>query len=299
MVIIGGGPAGITAAIYALRANKKVLIIEKEVIGGKIVSSPLIENYPGIIQTKGAELSESLYEQIKQLGGEIKFQEATGILEKGERKEVITTKESYPCYTVVIATGTKYRKLGINKEEDFIGKGISFCAVCDGFFYREKLVAVVGGGNTAVANALELSNVCQKVYIFQILDHLTAEPILTEQLKNKENIEIWYQTSIRELIGKEKLTGVTVEKQGQKKTIEIDGLFLAIGQLPENDVAGKNIEKDKDGYILVDVENSTNQKGIFAAGDCVSKQIRQLTTATSEGTIAALNAIMYIDGIKK
>lgn len=296
IIIIGGGPAGITAGIYALRANKKILILEKTGIGGKIISSPLIENYPGIKEIKGLELSENLYKQIIELGGEIKNEEVIKIEDQGKIKKVITKNETYECIAIIIATGTQYKTLGLEKEEQFIGKGISFCAVCDGNFYKGKAVAVIGGGNTAITNALELTNICEKVYIIQISDSLTAEPILINQLKEKQNVEILYKTSIKRIIGEEKLSGIEIEKNGQNSILTIDGVFVSIGQIPETNIAKQaKIEVNQEEYINVNENYMTNQKGIFAAGDCTSKKVRQLTTAVNDGTIAALTAIEYIN----
>lgn len=299
IIIIGAGPAGITAAIYALRANKKVLIIEKEVIGGKIASAPLIENYPGIKEIKGAELSETLYEQVLQLGGEILLQEVVQIKAENNNKVVITKDKSYETLAVIIATGTKYKTLEIEKESDFIGKGISFCATCDGFFYKNKIVAVIGGGNSAIANALELANICQKVYVIQILENLTGEPILIKRLKEKNNIEVRYHAAVKELIGKEKLEGIKIQEKDKSVTLSVDGVFLSIGQIPETNIAKDIIQTSKENYIKVNQEMMTNKEGVFSAGDCNNKKVRQLTTAINDGTIAALSAIAYIENFKK
>lgn len=300
MIIVGGGPAGITAAIYGLRANKKVLVLEKEAVGGKIISSPLVENYPGIEEVKGAELSEKLYKQVTNFGGEIIPEEVIEIREKDKIKEVITKNRKYQSYTVILATGTKYKKLGLEKEENLIGRGISFCAVCDGLFYKNKKVAVIGGGNTAVANVLELANICQKVYLIQLLENLTAEPILIRKLQEKENIEVLYQTKVTKILGEEKVTGIEIEKAEKTEKLILDGIFLAIGQIPETEIIEeKLIKKDRFKYIQVNEDYMTNQKGIFAAGDCVSKKVRQLTTAINDGTIAALSAVEYINQMEK
>lgn len=293
IIIIGAGPAGICAAIYALRANQKTLIIEKETVGGKIASSPLIENYPGIKAIKGPELSEQLEDQIKQLGGKLEFGEVMDIQNKGKEKIVITKNKTHKAKAIILALGTKYKKLGLPEEEKLLGKGISFCATCDGFFYREKTVAVIGGGNSAMANALELANICQKVYVIQNLDHLTAEPMLIDQIKPKENIEIITQTSIKQIQGEEKVTGIVIEEKGKEKRLTLDGMFLSIGQIPETEIVSPLIKRDENGYIITNEQQMTNSEGIFAAGDCVKKNIRQLTTAVSDGTIAALSAIEY------
>ncbi len=298
VLIIGGGPAGMTAAIYALRANKTVLIMEKEVIGGKITSSPLIENYPGIQEIRGIDLSEQLQEQVTKLGGEIRMEEALRIEEDGKEKVVITKTGSYRGKTVIVATGTRYKMLGLEKEKNFLGKGISFCATCDGFFYKGKTVAVIGGGNTALTNALELANICQKVYVLQMLDYLTAEPILIKRIQEKKNVEVIYGISITSWIGEEKIEGVEVEKAGKKEIIKVDGVFLAIGQIPETKVVVSMLHTNEKEYIEANANRSTNIEGVFAAGDCVSKPVRQLTTAVSDGTIAAISAITYIDHLK-
>lgn len=293
IIIIGAGPAGICAAIYALRANQKTLIIEKETIGGKIASSPLIENYPGIKAIKGPELSEQLEEQIKQLGGKIEFGEVMDIQNKGKEKIVITKNKTHKAKAIILALGTKYKTLGLPEEEKFLGKGISFCATCDGFFYRQKTVAVIGGGNSAMANSIELANICQKVYVIQKLDHLTAEPMLIDQIRQKENIEIMTQASVKEIQGEEKLTGIVIEEKGKEKRLTLEGMFLSIGQIPETEIVSHLVKRDENGYIVTNEQKMTNSEGIFAAGDCVKKNIRQLTTAVSDGTIAALSAIEY------
>lgn len=293
IIIIGAGPAGICAAIYALRANQKTLIIEKETIGGKIASSPLIENYPGIKAIKGPELSEQLEEQIKQLGGKIEFGQVIDIQNKGKEKIVITKNKTHKAKAIILALGTKYKTLGLPEEEKFLGKGISFCATCDGFFYRQKTVAVIGGGNSAMANSIELANICQKVYVIQKLDHLTAEPMLIDQIRQKENIEIMTQASVKEIQGEEKLTGIVIEEKGKEKRLTLDGMFLSIGQIPETEIVSHLVKRDENGYIVTNEQKMTNSEGIFAAGDCVKKNIRQLTTAVSDGTIAALSAIEY------
>lgn len=299
MIIIGGGPAGVTVSIYGLRANQNVLLIEKEIIGGKVASSPLIENYPGIGKIKGIELSENFEQQVTNLGGEVIQKEVIAIQGKEKIKKVKTKEGIYEGQTIILALGTKYKKLGIENEDKLIGKGISFCAVCDGFFYKNKTVAVIGGGNTAIANALELANLCPKVYVLQKLDHLTAEPILINQLKEKKNVEILYDVSVRKFIGEQVLTGLEMERNEKKEILEVEGVFLAIGQIPETNFVKDSINMDEAGYILVDQDCRTNQTGIFAAGDCVSKKIRQLTTAVNDGTIASLSAIQYLEQYPK
>lgn len=295
ILIIGGGPAGICAAIYALRANKKVLLLEKEVVGGKIISTPFIENYPGILEIKGMDLSENLNKQVIAFGGEIKMEKVIKIEQIQNKQQVITTSGKYIASAIILATGTKYKRLGIENEEKWIGKGISFCATCDGFFYQNKVVAVIGGGNTAVVNALELAANCKKVYLIQVLEKLTAEPILINQLEEENKVEVFYQTSVKSYIGEEKLEGIELQKGEKIEKLSVEGVFLAIGQIPENDFIEGFIQTNQDGYIKVDTDFRTNQKGVFAAGDCIEKQVRQLTTAVNDGTIAALKAIEYLN----
>lgn len=299
IIVVGAGPAGICSAIYAMRAGKKVLILEKEVIGGKVSSSAIIENYPGIEEIRGAELSDKLWEQVKKLGGEIKIEEVIHIKEIGEEKEVVTKENNYMCDVVILALGTKYRRLGLENEEKFIGKGLSFCAVCDGFFYKDKIVAVVGGGNSAISNAIELSQVCKKVYVLQNLDYLTGEAISIKQLEEKENVEIKYHTTVKRLLGEERLNSIEVEENGKIEILEIDGMFVSIGQIPETTMVKNEVEMDIEEYIKIDEKGRTSKEGIFSAGDCVEKEIRQLTTAVSDGTIAALNAVRYLEDKEK
>ena len=290
-IIIGAGPAGLTAAIYLLRASKKVLIIEKESIGGQISSSPLVENYPGFIKISGSELSNNLFEQVTNLNGEFTIEEVKKITKD---KKVITDETTYQAKSIIIATGCKHRRLNIENEEDLIGNGVHFCVSCDGAFYKDKTVVVVGGGNSAIINALSLSDICKKVYIIQNLDHLTAEKKLIEQLDNKNNIEIILSSILTKYHTlNEELTKVTI-KTKEEKEIKTDGVFLSIGLIPANEIFKDIITLDQYGYI--ESENmKTNIEGIFVAGDCRTKSVRQVTTATSDGTIAAINAITYLN----
>lgn len=290
IIIIGAGPAGLTAGIYALRANKKVKILEKEGIGGQMASSPLIENYPGIKGISGSELASNLYEQIISLGGEVELETVTKII-PGKVKKVITEDNEYEAKAVIIAVGAKYRLIGLENEEDFIGNGISFCVACDGAFYKNKTVAVIGGGNSAIINALSLSDICKKVFVIQNLSDLTGEKILGEKLKQKPNVEIIYDAVVTKLNGNEDLESIEINND---KVIHIDGMFISIGQVPQNDFVKDILELNNYNYIESD-NCDTKLDGIYAAGDCRSKLIRQITTATSDGTIASLNAIKYID----
>lgn len=294
IIIVGCGPAGLTAAIYALRANKKVLILEKDNIGGQITSSLKVENFPGFKQISGNDLMNNLYEQAIDLGCEINIEEVIKIKD-GKIKTVITDENEYETKSLIIATGCKNRLLGIDREEEFIGNGISFCVACDGAFYRDKVVAVIGGGNSAVINALSLSEICKKVYLIQNLDFLTAEDMLKERIKEKNNIEIMYNSKVVKLIGDDELKSIEISGK-EDKSIAIDGMFISIGQIPQNDIFKGIIDLNEQNYIK-SIECLTNKEGIFVAGDCREKKIRQLTTAAGDGTIAALEAINYLNNL--
>lgn len=296
IIIVGCGPAGMTSAIYALRNGKSVLILEKETIGGQISSSPLIENYPGYTSISGAELSNNLYEQVLSLGGEIELEEVTEI-KVGKEKEVIAGNKTYLCDAIIIATGAKHRLLGLENEIELIGNGIHFCVACDGAFYKDKIVAVIGGGNSAITNALSLSDICKKVYIIQNLDHLTAEKKLINKLNEKENIEIYYNSKVIKINGEDELENIIINKEDKEIELKLEGMFISIGLTPQTDFV-KNIIKLNDyNYIESDNNCSTNIKGIFVSGDVRNKKVRQLTTAVNDGTIAALEAIEYIDNL--
>lgn len=294
IIIVGCGPAGLTAAIYALRANKKILILEKDNIGGQITSSLKVENFPGFKQISGNDLMNNLYEQAIDLGCEINIEEVIKIKD-GKIKTVITDENEYETKSLIIATGCKNRLLGIDREEEFIGNGISFCVACDGAFYKDKVVAVIGGGNSAVINALSLSEICKKVYLIQNLDFLTAEDMLKERIKEKNNIEIMYNSKVVKLIGDDELKSIEVSGK-EDKIIAIDGMFISIGQIPQNDIFKGIIDLNEQNYIK-SIECLTNKEGIFVAGDCREKKIRQLTTAVGDGTIAALEAIDYLNNL--
>lgn len=293
IIIIGCGPAGMTAGIYAARANRKVLIIEKEAIGGQISSSPLVENYPGYKEISGSELANNMFEQVTALGVNVELDEVKKI-EHGKIKKVITLDNVYEAKAVIIATGSRYKLLGLKNEENLIGNGIHFCVACDGAFFKDKTVAVIGGGNSAVINAITLSDICKKVYVIQIIDKLTAESTLAEKLKEKENVEIILNAKVTELIGEDNLQAIKVKALDDVKEIRLDGMFISIGLTPQSDFVKELLPINKYGYI--ESNNCVTEKdGIFVAGDCRDKQIRQLTVATSDGTTAALNAIEYLN----
>lgn len=290
VIIVGCGPAGMTSAIYLARANKKVLILEKETIGGQMASSPLIENYPGYSSISGSELANNMFEQLSNLGVEIELEEVKEI-KPGKKKEVITESSSYEAKSVIIATGCKYRLLGLENEEELIGKGIHFCVACDGAFYKNKEVAVIGGGNSAVINAITLSDICKKVYVIQNLEYLTAEEILINKLKEKENVEIILGNIVNKINGKEELESIEINGN---KLIKLDGMFISIGLIPQSEFVKDILKINKYGYIESN-DCITDIEGIFVAGDCRDKKVRQVTVATSDGTVAATNAIEYLN----
>ena len=293
IIIIGGGPAGLTAAIYAGRANKKVLVIEKGTFGGQITSSPKVENIPGFISVTGNEFAEQLIAQAMALDAEIECMEAKKII-PGNPHRVICDDGEFEGKSVIIATGTKHRLLGLDKEEDFIGEGISFCAVCDGAFYEGKTVGVVGGGNSALQEAILLSETSEKVYVIQNLDFLTGEEKLQKTVEERENIEVILGTVVDGLLGEDEFKGVSLSGKDGKKELFLDGLFVAIGLIPQNEEFSDIITLDERGYVASGEECLTNVPGIFVAGDCRQKKIRQVATAAADGAVAALAACSYI-----
>ena len=298
IVIIGGGPAGLTAALYARRANKSVLVIEKGTFGGQITYSPKVENIPGFLQVTGNEFAEKLVEQVLEQGAEVECAEVTGI-RSGDTKTVITDSGEFEAKAVIIATGAKHRMLGLEKEQQYVGEGISFCAVCDGAFYENKTVAVIGGGNSALQEAILLSDLAKKVYVIQNLDFFTGEKKLSAQLMARENVEIILGTTVEALKGDSTLTGITVKKtsDGTVTDIDLDGMFVAIGLIPQNEIFTGTIDLDNYGYVNANEDCVTNQAGIFTAGDCRKKKIRQVATAAADGAVAAMAACDYIDSL--
>lgn len=295
IIVIGGGPAGLTAAIYARRANKSVLVIEKGSFGGQITFSPKVENIPGFSEVTGNEFAEKLVEQALGLDAEVECAEVLEI-KQGDVKTVVTDSGEFEAKTVIVATGAKHRMLGLPREEEFVGEGISFCAVCDGAFYAGRDVAVIGGGNSALQEAILLSDLANKVYVVQNLDFLTGEQKLQEKLSAKENVEIILGHTVKGIIGDNTLTGITIaDSNDNEKQLDIDGMFVAIGLIPQNEAFEGVINLDERGYVASDENCLTNADGIFVAGDCRSKKIRQVATAAADGAVAALAACDYLD----
>ena len=300
MIIVGGGPAGLTAAIYGLRAGKSVLVIEKNGFGGQIAYSPKVENIPGTISISGSEFADKLTEQAMNLGADVELENVVSVEDKGEVK-VVTTEEgsTYEGKTVILAVGVKHRTLGLDGEQELIGKGISFCAVCDGAFYAGQDTVMVGGGNSALQEALLLSEVCRKVTVVQNLPFFTGEKKLSDALQTKENVEILFSTLV---CGYEEkngmLTGVRVRTQsGEESVIPADGVFLAVGLIPENDAFAALAQLDERGYFDAGENCATATAGVYVAGDCRRKEIRQVTTAAGDGAVAAMAACRYLDQV--
>ena len=299
IAIIGGGPAGLVAALYARRANKTAVVLEKATFGGQITFSPKVENIPGFLSVTGNEFAEKLVEQVLEQGADVEMCEVLEVRD-GEIKTVLTDAGEFSARTIIVATGAKHRTLGLENEEKFIGEGISFCAVCDGAFYQGKGVAVIGGGNSALQEAILLSDVAKSVTVVQNLDFLTGEAKLQEQLYAKENVKIILGATVKKYLGDTELRGIAIEdaKTGEKSDIALDGLFLAVGLVPQNGVFEGVIELDERGYIKAGEDTLTSAKGIFAAGDCRTKRIRQVATAAADGAVAAVSACDFVDALK-
>lgn len=297
IVIIGAGPAGLTAAIYALRANKSVLVLEKESFGGQITYSPKVENYPGFNEISGAELGEKLVDQALNLGAEIELDTVVAIKNPGSYKIVQCEHGEYQAKAVIIAAGSHHRQLGLAREDEFTGNGVSYCALCDGAFYKDRAIAVIGGGNTALQDAVLMADQCSKVTIIQNLGFCTGEERLLEILKGKKNVEFLYNTVVEELEGEEQLSSIMLRDLEHEKTYRftVDGIFVAIGQQPENKAFESVCKLDEQGFIIADESTVTSTPGIYAAGDCRTKKVRQVVTATGDGATAAMNACRFVE----
>ena len=293
IIIVGAGPAGLTAALYAARANKKILMFEAKVPGGQIVNAHIVSNYPGISSISGADYATNLLNQVLDLGVEIKYETVISI---DEDKNVTTNNGKYQAKAIILATGVDNRKLRIENEEKLVGKGISYCATCDGNFYKDKVVAVVGGGNTALEDAIYLSNIVKKVYIIHRRDEFRGESKLVSELKDKKNVEFIYNSIVTQINGIDKVDSVLIkDNDNNEKQLQIDGLFIAVGQEPKNLIFKDVIDIDENGYIVSIDDVHTNKKGIYVAGDAREKLLRQLTTAVSDGSIAATVAIKEME----
>ena len=301
IVIIGGGPAGMTAALYAARNGKSALVIEKAGFGGQITHSPKVENYPGTFSMSGNEFADAMLDQIMKQGAEIEFETVTGVRDDGKTKTVLTEEGGeYEAKAVIIATGVKHRMLGLPGETELVGEGISFCAVCDGDFYAGKTVCVAGGGNSALQEVILLSEKCREVILLQDLPRFTGEERLQEVLFARDNVRGIVNTIIEALVTENgELRGVEIcdRTSGEKQTVGCDGLFVAIGLIPENEPYKDLADLNAWGYFDSDESCVTKTPGVFVAGDCRAKQVRQLTTASADGATAALAACRYINNM--
>lgn len=292
IIIIGGGPAGLTAGIYAGRAGKSVLILEGRALGGQIINAPDVRNFPGILAISGAELASNMFKQVQEFGGEVKFERAMGI------KDMIvhTDGGEYKAKAIILATGAENRKLGLYGEDKLVGKGVSYCATCDGNFFKNKTVAVVGGGNTALEDATYLSAIAKKVYLIHRRDEFRGDEANIKKVKECDNVEMILSANVREILGEDKVTGLVVElKDGEEKEIAVNGVFFAIGYVPQASEFADLVKLDKDGYIETEDGIHTSAKGIYVAGDARKKDLKQLVTAASDGAIAVSVALKEME----
>lgn len=295
IIIIGGGPAGLSAAIYASRALKKTLIIEKSVFGGQITQASKVENYPGFEEVSGMDLGEKMADQAKKLGVENIYGEVTQIKKNEETFTITVGQKEYLSKVVIYATGASPRKLHVDNEAKLLGSGISYCATCDGAFFKEKTVCVIGGGNTAIDDALYLANLCKKVYVIHRRDSFRGEPVKVSLLKEKENVEFILNATVKSVDGENFVESITLLENMQERKIKVDGVFVAIGHVPNTQLLEDFVPLTPNGYIITNYDLETSVTGFYAAGDVREKKVRQLTTATNDGTIAAIMACEYLN----
>lgn len=295
LLIIGGGPAGLTAALYAGRAGRRVLVLERAVCGGQILNAPLVENYPGRPNVSGVDLMSDLYTQAEEFGAEIRYEEAADLIcdAPGHCRVRTASGTEYTARAVIIAAGRKNRPLGLPDEERLTGRGISYCAACDGGFYRGKKAAVVGGGNTALHDALYLADLCEQVTLIHRRNTFRGEEHTLNLLRKRDNVRFCTPAVVTALHGTDFLSGITVSRDGAEEDLPVDGLFVAVGQLPQNDWLAPRLTL-REGYIPAGEDCRTSIPGVFAAGDCRTKEIFQLSTAAADGTVAAMNALDFL-----
>lgn len=301
IIVIGAGAAGMTSALYALRNGKKVLVLEGDSLGGQIATSPRLENFPSIKQISGEQFADNLFEQITDLGAEVEIEKATGIEKRGEGDFFVRTEYGgYEGKSVIIAAGVKHKHLRTKHErEDLVGKGVYYCAVCDGPFYKGREVALIGDANSALQYALLLSGYCKKVYMYTLFDKFFGDESLVKAVRAKENVEVRPNTSVIDFIGENELEAIEyTDKDGNLCRQEIPAVFIAIGQVPDNKAFANVADLDEAGYILADENCKTRTPGVFVAGDCRTKAVRQVSTAVSDGAVAATNASLYLESLK-
>ena len=299
IIIVGAGTAGMTAAIYAARAGKKALILEQENFGGQITYSNKVENFPSIKEISGMDFANNLFEQATALGAEFSLEKVKEIRDSGKTKTVVTDDGEHETKAVVLATGVKSRRLGVANEQELTGRGISYCAVCDGAFFKGKEVAVIGGGNTALQDAIWLSALCSKVYLVHRRSEFRGEKKLSDTLKTRENVEFVLDSTVSAVAGENTVQSITVKNvnTGVERTIALQGVFVAVGQIPDNQKFQNLVDTDEAGFIISGEDCKTKTAGVFAAGDCRTKEVRQLTTAAADGAVAALEACKYTDSL--
>lgn len=297
IIVIGGGVAGMNCALYALRNGKKVLIFEGDTVGGQIANSPKVENFPTFMEISGSELADKFMEQVEARGAEFEYDKVISVKKQNGVFTVATDYGEYQAKAVVSAVGVKHKHIGVPGEKELLGKGVYYCALCDGPFYKDREVALIGDGNTAMQYALLLANICKKVYILTWMDKFFGDKELEKALKSKENIIHMPNTVTRAFNGESSLTGIEYEERttGELKTLEVPAVFVAIGQVPDNGIFAHLAELDKNGYFVVADDMSTKTPGFFVAGDCRAKGVRQLATAISDGAVAAISACNYIE----
>ncbi len=301
LIVIGAGAAGMTSALYALRNGKSVLVLESDSLGGQIATSPRLENYPSIKAISGEQFADNLFEQITSLGADFEIEKVVKIEKKQDKSFVVFTEyRDYAAKAVIIAAGVKHKHLRTKSErDDLVGKGVYYCAICDGAFYKEKEVAVIGDANTALQYCLLLSSYCKKVYVYTLFDKFFGDKTLIKAVKAKENVEWRPQTSVIDFIGDDKLTAIEYkDKDGNVLRHELPAVFVAIGQVPDNKAFENLVDLDKNGYIIADETCKTKTEGLFVAGDCRTKEIRQVVTAVADGGIAATNACLYLESLE-
>ena len=300
IIVIGAGAAGMTAALYARRNGKSVLVLESESLGGQIATSPKLENFPSIKAMSGEEFADNLFNQISDHGAEVEIEKVVG-LTKDENKifHVKTEYNEYEAKSVIIAAGVKHKQLKTKSgRDDLVGHGVYYCAICDGAFYKGKEVAVIGDANTALQYALLLSGYCKKVYVYTLFDKFFGDKSLVTALRAKDNIEVCPNTSVTDFLGDTELTAIEYkDADGNIRTHEIPAVFVAIGQVPDNKAFGELVDLDKDGYIVSDENCRTKTEGLFVAGDCRTKPVRQVVTAVADGGVAATNATVYLESL--
>lgn len=294
LVIIGGGPAGLTAAIYATRASLNTVVFEKNVCGGQIIESKKVDNYPGLPHISGQEFAEKLQKQAEECGAEIRYEEVTGIKKDGKEFVINGDFGDYRARAVIVAAGVAPRHLDIPGEAKLIGRGVSFCATCDGAFFKDKAVAVIGGGNTALYDSIYLSDICKKVYLVHRRNEFRGDAILVDKLRNKSNVEFILSAIPVSVKGEKKVSALTVEQDGLKKELAVEGIFEAVGHTAQGAGLNPALEVDETGYLIADEKLQSSIPGVFLAGDLRQKRVRQLTTAAADGAEVVTSVLEYL-----